>query len=205
MLQETVDGRTLTRTYDEAGRRVRRTTPSGAVSTWSYPGDSTARLDASGHLVDFEFDASGREITRRVGAALTMDHVYDAMGRLTGQHVRAAGDRPVQQRTYTYRPDGHLTTVDDRLTGPRQLELTGQGRVTAVTAENWTERYAYDEAGNQTHASWTGAGTAEGPREYAGTRIGRAGSIRYEHDAQGRVVLRRKTRLSRKPETWRYD
>ncbi|MER5965847.1 RHS repeat-associated core domain-containing protein [Streptomyces sp. NPDC002057] len=205
VLQEAVDGRTLTRAYDGAGRRVLRTTPSGAVSSWTYTGDSSARLDASGHPIDFEFGASGREITRRVGAALTIDHAYDAMGRVTGQHVRAAGDRTVQQRAYTYRPDGHLTAVDDRLAGPRRFELTGEGRVTGVTAERWTERYAYDEAGNQTHASWPGAGTAVGAREYAGTRIGRAGAIRYTHDAQGRVVLRQKTRLSRKPDTWRYD
>ncbi|MFF0423986.1 RHS repeat domain-containing protein [Streptomyces sp. NPDC004520] len=32
-----------------------------------------------------------------------------------------------------------------------------------------------------------------------------AGSVRYEHDAQGRIVLRQKTRLSRKPDTWRYE
>ncbi|MFD9034702.1 RHS repeat-associated core domain-containing protein, partial [Streptomyces sp. NPDC059567] len=205
VLQETVDGRSLTHTYDEVGRRVRRTTPSGAVSSWSYPADSHARLDTSGYQVDFEFDETGRELTRRVGTTLTMDHVYDAVGRLTGQHIRGAGARTVQERTYAYRPDGHLTAVDDRLAGRRQLELTGEGRVTGVTAENWTERYAYDEAGNQTHASWPGAGTAEGSREYAGTRIGRAGAIRYEHDAQGRVVLRQKARLSRKPDTWRYD
>lgn len=205
VLQETVDGRTLTHAYDEVGRLVRRTTPAGAVSSWSYPAGSTARLDLSGHRVDFEFDETGREITRRVGTALTMDHTYDAAGRLTGQHIRGAGARTVQLRTYAFRPDGHLTSVDDHLAGRRQLVLTAEGRVTAVTAENWTERYAYDEAGNQTQASWPGSGTAEGPREYTGTRIGRAGAIRYEHDAQGRVVLRQKARVSRKPDTWRYD
>ncbi|KQX50768.1 MULTISPECIES: RHS repeat-associated core domain-containing protein [unclassified Streptomyces] len=205
VLRETVDGRTLTRTYDEAGHRVRRTTPSGAVSSWSFAAGSTARLDTSGHRVDFEFDASGLETTRRFGTTLTIDHAYDAVGRLTGQHVRAAGSGLVQERAYTYRPDGHLTAVDDHLTGHRRLELSGEGRVTGLRAGKWTERYAYDEAGNQTHASWPGAGTAEGARAYDGTRITRAGGIRYEHDAQGRVVLRQKARLSRKPDTWRYD
>ncbi|ROQ88975.1 hypothetical protein EDE04_7368 [Streptomyces sp. 2132.2] len=41
-------------------------------------------------------------------------------------------------------------------------------------------------------------------RAYTGTRITRDRGVRYEHDAQGRVVLRQKTRLSRKPDTWRY-
>ncbi|MDJ0381417.1 RHS repeat-associated core domain-containing protein [Streptomyces sp. G-G2] len=97
-----------------------------------------------------------------------------------------------------------MTAIVDQLAGRQQFQLTREGRVTAVTAGTWTERYAYDEAGNQTEASWPEAGDAAGLRTYTGTRIARAGSVRYEHDAQGRVVLRQKARLSRKPDTWRY-
>lgn len=110
----------------------------------------------------------------------------------------------LQHRSYTYRADGHLTAVDDQLGGRRQLDLTREGRVRGVTADNWSERYAYDEAGNQTAATTPGNGDADGSREYTGTRITRAGRVRYEHDAQGRVVLRQKARLSRKPDTWHY-
>jgi len=39
----------------------------------------------------------------------------------------------------------------------------------------------------------------------AGTRITRAGNLRYRYDAAGRVVARTRTRISRKPETWRYE
>ncbi len=76
-----------------------------------------------------------------------------------------------------------------------------------MQAHNWSEQYAYDEAGNQTAAAWPDTHPnqeATGTRTYQGTRITRAGSIRYEHDAQGRVTLRQKTRLSRRPDTWRY-
>ncbi|OON80939.1 hypothetical protein B1H18_11300 [Streptomyces tsukubensis] len=45
---------------------------------------------------------------------------------------------------------------------------------------------------------------ATGERCYTGTRITRAGRVRYEHDALGRITSRRRTRLSNKPETWRY-
>jgi YD repeat-containing protein len=34
--------------------------------------------------------------------------------------------------------------------------------------------------------------------------ITRAGNSRFEHDRLGRVVLKQQTRLSRKPQTWRY-
>ncbi len=51
-----------------------------------------------------------------------------------------------------------------------------------------------------------GLGTAaQGGREYAGTLIRRAGGVRYEHDAQGRVTLRQQKRLSAGPRTWRYS
>ncbi|MFE6775245.1 putative T7SS-secreted protein [Streptomyces sp. NPDC057702] len=112
-----------------------------------------------------------------------------------------------RHRRYTYRPDGHLTTIADSLTGTRHFDLTATGRVTAVRADGWTETYAYDAAGNQTSAAWPDTHAApetRGERAYTGTRVTRAGRVRYEHDAAGRVTLRQHTRLSRKPDTWRY-
>ncbi|MEU7136881.1 putative T7SS-secreted protein [Streptomyces sp. NPDC046261] len=201
---ETTNGRTLTFAYDELGRRRRRVTPGGAVSTWTYDaGGRRASLTASGRRFDIEHDAVGREIARHFGEGVTLSHAWDVTGRLRSQSVTLAGGEPVQRRDYTYRRDGYLSGVDDRT-----FELDAVGRVTAVDAPGWQERYAYDEAGNQTEATWPPGhpgGEAQGRREYAGTRIVRAGGVRYEHDAQGRVVLRQKTRLSRKPDTWRYE
>lgn len=206
---ETVDGRTLAYTHDELGRRTGRTTPTGAVSTWSY--DAAGRrtgMVASGRAIDFTYDETGRELTRRVGETVTLAHTFDPLGRLTTQSVRGASDALLQHRSYTYRADGNLTGVEDHLAGARHFDLDATGRVTAVHAAGWTERYAYDEAGNQTEASWPPAhpgAEATGPRSYEGTRILRAGNVRYEHDALGRITLRQKTRLSRKPDTWRYE
>ncbi|MFD7710619.1 DUF6531 domain-containing protein [Streptomyces sp. NPDC059786] len=210
LLSETVEGRELSYTYDVLGRRTTRRTPAGAVTTWSY--DAAGRhagMTASGRALDFTYDAVGRELTRVVGSAITLEHAFDAAGRLTTQSVTASpGDRPVQHRTYTYRADGNLTGIDDALSGARRFDLDAAGRVTAVRAADWTETYAYDEAGNQVAASWPAdhpGQEAVGPRAYTGTRITRAGRVRYEHDALGRVVVRQRTRLSRKPDTWRYE
>jgi RHS repeat-associated protein len=88
------------------------------------------------------------------------------------------------------------------------MDLDAAGRPLTVEAEGWQESYAYDQAGNQTEAAWpeaAGRASARGERTYAGTRIVSAGSMRYEHDASGRMTLRQKTRLSRKPDTWRYE
>ncbi len=206
---ETVDGRELTYTHDEFGRRTARTTPSGATTTWTY--DTSGRrtgMTASGRPIDFTYDEVGRELTRQVGETLTLEHTFDAVGRLTTQSLTGPTGASLQHRAYAYRADGNLTAIDDQLSDTRRFDLDTGGRVTAVHAADWTETYAYDEAGNQTQAHWpTGhpGQEATGDRAYTGTRITRAGNVRYEHDALGRITLRQKTRLSRKPDTWRYD
>jgi len=117
----------------------------------------------------------------------------------------------VQRRSYTYRPDGYITSIDDHLSGPRRFDLDPTGRVTAVHGTGWIEHYAYDPAGNITNATWptppqadTLDAQAQGERQYTGTLIRQAGNVRYQHDAQGRVTLRQQKRLSAKPRTWHY-
>ncbi|MFF5274067.1 putative T7SS-secreted protein [Streptomyces sp. NPDC000133] len=203
---ETVNGRTLTYTHDTLGRRVSRRTPSGAASTWTYDaaGQRTA-LASSGRTLTFAHNAAGQETARQVGETVSLTHEFDTAGRLTTQHVSARGIS-VAHRDYAYRADGNLVGIRDQISGSRHFELDSAGRVTTVTGA-WTETYTYDEAGNQIRASWPASHPgqeATGERSYTGTRITRAGRIRYEHDAQGRMVLRQKTRLSRTPDTWRY-
>ncbi|NGO72375.1 DUF6531 domain-containing protein, partial [Streptomyces boncukensis] len=207
---ELVNGRALTHAYDALGRRTRRTTPTGAVSTSTYDtaGNRTS-LTANGHTLDFTHDAAGRETQRAIGANdLALTQLWDPAGRLTSQSLTRTASDPIQRRDYTYRADGYLTGVVDSVTGRTAFDLNAVGRVTAVHARDWTERYAYDEAGNQTEATWPETHAfqeAKGPRTYTGTTITSAGRIRYEHDAAGRVTLRQKTRLSRKPDSWRYQ
>ncbi|OXY94362.1 type IV secretion protein Rhs [Streptomyces diastatochromogenes] len=206
---ESVNGRTLTYKYDALGRCTGRTTPTGATTTWSY--DAVGRrigMTASGHAIDFAYDEAGRELSRHIGGTIVLEHTFDTLGCLTSQSVTGVGGRAVQHRAYSYRADGNLIGVEDSLNGSRRFDLDAAGRVTAVHAANWTERYAYDDAGNQTQASWPTdhpGQEAVGARTYTGTRITRAGNVRYEHDALGRITLRQKTRLSRKPDTWRYE
>ncbi|CAM5561327.1 Rhs protein OS=Streptomyces glaucescens OX=1907 GN=SGLAU_10665 PE=4 SV=1 [Streptomyces glaucescens] len=206
---ETVNGRELTYTYDAVGRRTGRTTPTGATTTWSYDAAGrTTGLVASGHVIDFTYDEAGRELVRRIGETVTLQHTFDPQGRLTVQSVTGAGGRRVQHRSYTYRADGNLIGVDDQLSGTRRFDLDAVGRVTAVHAAGWSETYAYDAAGNQVQASWpeSHAGhEATGAREYTGTLLTRAGKVRNVYDALGRITLRQRTRLSRKPDTWHYE
>ncbi|MEV8016799.1 DUF6531 domain-containing protein [Streptomyces sp. NPDC086554] len=208
VLSETVNGLTTAYEYDQLGRRIRRTTPSGARSSWSYDAaGNTTQLDSGNHTIAFERDVSGQELTRHIDAVTTLSHTFDELGRLTSQRVRNADGRDIQRRDYTYRADGHLIGLNDHLNGQKHFTLDRAGRVTTVDSANWAERYAYDTAGNLTDAAWPATHPghdATGERAYAGTRIMRAGHVRYEHDALGRITLRQKSRVSRKPDTWRY-
>ncbi|MGW6542368.1 putative T7SS-secreted protein [Streptomyces massasporeus] len=204
---ELIDGRATTFRYNAVGRRVGRVTPTGHVTTYAH--DAAGRpglLTTGGQEVTFTHDAAGRELSRVFGS-LTVTSAWDEAGRLSAEHLITDG-RVLNSRSYAYRADGRLSVVSDRLSGTRTFGLDPVGRVTTVTAEGWSERYAYDTSGNQVSASWPASHPgqeATGARTYHGTSLTRAGSTRYEHDAHGRVTLRQKTRLSRKPDTWRYE
>jgi RHS repeat-associated protein len=208
VLAETCNGRTVTSAYDPLGQRTRRRTPSGAESLWQHdPAGAPVALHTAGQTMRFGYDEAGREIERRFGAGAVLAQTWDLASRLASQTLTARGARLAQRRSYGYRADGHLTSIEDQLAGTRRFDLDPAGRVTAVHGAGWTERYAYDPAGNVTDATWPAPSPdadALGPREYAGTLIRRAGNVRYEHDAQGRITLRQHKQLSAKPRTWRY-
>ncbi|QFG20432.1 RHS repeat-associated core domain-containing protein [Actinomadura sp. WMMB 499] len=211
---ETTGGATTAYSRDPLGRVIRRRTPSGAEAVWAYtPTGLPARLATGGQTLTFTHDLAGRETGRRIGASAAMSQQWDSLGRLTAQTLwgapTSAGDqaRLLQHRTYAYRPDGNLTGVTDSLSGDRAYALDTRGRITAVTAHGWTERYTYDGSGNLAHADHPAPdpdAAESGVREYDGTLVRRAGRTRYEHDAQGRIVLRERVTLSGKRRTWRF-
>ncbi|UIX31614.1 DUF6531 domain-containing protein [Streptomyces sp. GQFP] len=216
IVAESVDGRTVTSEYDLLGRRTRRTTPSGATSHWSYDsaGLPTALVTAAGELT-FAHDAAGRETARGLGGAATLTQSWDAGHRLVEQIIRTGtaedqagpGSPTVRQaRSYTYRADGHLIGIADLLGGSRRFDLDRAGRVTQVSAEAWTESYAYDELGNLTAAAHPAPGSqdAQGPARHSGTKVTSAGRTTYEHDAQGRVVRMIRRTLSGLRRIWTY-
>jgi RHS repeat-associated protein len=208
LVSESVNGRTLRFGYDAAGRRTERTTPTGARAAYRYDAvGRTTSLVSSGHAVHFGYDAAGREVRRLVGDSLTISQGRDIAGRPTDLRVTTP-EGLVQHRSYSFRPDSALVGIDDPSHGPVAFGLDDAGRVTEVRAREWTESYAYDATGNQTRGSWPPhhpGQEAQGERDYTGNRLTRAGSVRYEYDAAGRIVVRRKVRLSRKPDVWRYE
>ncbi|MBB4712048.1 YD repeat-containing protein [Streptomyces luteogriseus] len=136
---ELIDGHATTIRYNAVGRRVGRATPTGHVTTYTH--DTAGRpglLTTGGQEVTFTHDAAGRELSRVFGS-LTVTSAWDEAGRLSAEHLITDG-RVLNSRTYTYRADGHLSVVYDRLSGTRTFGLDPVGRVTAVTADDWSER-----------------------------------------------------------------
>ncbi|MFF1482936.1 RHS repeat-associated core domain-containing protein, partial [Streptomyces sp. NPDC058301] len=208
VLTESVGGRTTAYVYDLLGRRIRRTTPSGLVSHWSY--DATGRpteLRSDAGTLTFTYDAAGQETERRLGDTVALTQTWDPTGRLTTQSLTGQSDnaaaRLLQHRTYAYRPDGYLTEIRELNAGTRKFDLDSAGRVTGVRAHGWTETYTYDVAGNLTDAS-APAHRIPGKREFNGTLIRRAGRTTYEHDAQGRLVRRTRRLLNGQTRLWTY-
>lgn len=182
VVAETVNGRTVASAYDALGRRVLRRTPTGARSDWEYDGNhQPAALRTAGRVFGFGHDAAGREVRRQWGAA-ELAQEWDGSRRLVTQSLTIGADT-VQRRDYTYRADGHLTDVLDRLSGPRRYALDAAGRVTGVRSRDRTERYAYDPAGN----------------------LVPSGRVRYREDAAGRVVLRERVLPDGTTTAWRYE
>ncbi|WP_051872267.1 DUF6531 domain-containing protein [Streptomyces sclerotialus] len=206
---EAVDGRTVRHTYDAVGRPVRRTTPTGATTSYAYDaaGNRTELVTPTGHALSSSHDLAGQELLRTLDdGTLTIAQSWDPTGRLAQQRLVSGTGTP-RTRDYSYRADGYLALLEDSHGGPSRYALDPLGRVTGVSAREWSETYAYDAAGNQTAAAWPDThpeDDARGERNYNGTRLNTAGSIRYEYDAAGRLTLRQKTRLSRKPDTWHY-
>nr|WP_218888622.1 RHS repeat-associated core domain-containing protein [Saccharopolyspora hordei] len=203
VLAETVNGRTVASAYDALGRRVWRRTPSGAESTWEYDAAGhPVALHTAGRTLRFDHDVAGREVRRTLGAGTVLAQSWTADHRLASQAL-IRPDRTVQQRSYTYRPDGALIGVRDQLGGEHSYELDLVGRVTAVHGPQRTERYAYDAAGDLAHADWRRSGSVDdaamGGRQYAGAVITRAGHTQYAHDAEGRIIARQVQRA-----TWSY-
>ncbi|MFD9245769.1 DUF6531 domain-containing protein [Streptomyces sp. NPDC059556] len=211
VVEETVDGRTLTTSCDAAGRRTGRTTPSGVASAYGYDSSGNrVTVETAGRSLSFRYDNAGREVERTLGRTFLLSHEHDRAGRITDQLLTSRhSPQALQRRTYAYRSDGRPIGTSDMRRGHRRYELDAAGRVTHVdAARGWSETYSYDEAGNQTRGEWPESlpgADARGERVYTGTRITRAGQVRYEYDQQGRVILRQRTRLSRKPDTWRFS
>lgn len=209
LLLEKAGEHTLRNVYDAAGQRVSRTTPSGHVTQWTYDesGGPTLMSTPAGAL-SFEYNAAGRETARHLSAHTSITRSWDASHRLASTavwHRPETGEYElVQAHGYRYRGDGLALAHTDALRGDRDLQLDPLGRITAATSPNRSERYSYDAAGNIASRTVGDDDDAEGPREYQGLRVTRAGRIHYGYDEDGRLISATRRTISGQQRVWRY-
>ncbi|MEV0088740.1 DUF6531 domain-containing protein [Saccharopolyspora sp. NPDC050642] len=197
---ETINGRSVTFAYDSENGVIRRQTPSGVASAWNYDAAGRATgLSFAGHSLNFGYDAAGQQINRSIDGAVTLVQSYDGEQRLTSQAVTGRSGQQVLRRRFVYRPDGKLIGTDDGLSGSIRYQIDPSGRVVEVIAPDRRESYRYDGSGNVVASN--GLNDAEtGPRRYAGNSLIAAGAVTFQHDAQGRLVLR----ADNTGRNWRY-
>ncbi|MET0495257.1 MAG: DUF6531 domain-containing protein [Actinoplanes sp.] len=190
VIAETINGRTVRTSYhSESDAVATRTTPSGRVSRWTFDADGRPdSLATGGHLVEFEHDAAGREISRTMGDVVALRQSFDAVGRLAGQHIAGAAERG-----FAYDAVGRITAITDSLAGDRTFTADDAGRIRVVTGDGVDlESYDFDEAGNL-------AGAGGEPWELDGTMLVRSDDATYEYDEKGRLAVRIDT-----VGTWRF-
>ncbi|MFD6216938.1 putative T7SS-secreted protein [Nocardia salmonicida] len=215
---EQVDARAPLRfAYDQHGRRIGRTSPTGAETTWHHDlAGRVDRLDISAHDVRFEYDVAGHLTCWRTGEIAVNRHLT-ALGQLLGQEATAfpprlvsldldlparPAPRRVRRDDFRYRADGYLTShATTRPSAPalhRDYALDTRGRVTTVAHNDHpAERYSYDPLGNIT----AGADTAAPPalREYRDNLLVHDSRSRYDYDRAGRLI-----RKTAGEHTWHY-
>ncbi|WP_062205200.1 DUF6531 domain-containing protein [Streptomyces sp. NBRC 109706] len=179
VLTETVNGRTVALSYDAAGRRAGRRTPSGTETAWSY--DAVGRLvglRVDRHAVAIELDACGRESGRAtIGGSGAVRQSWDPAGRLADQTLLSGSSR--RRRTWEYGVDGRLWRTWDEVAGTVEFERDPAGRPLLVRDRTGSHPYSYDALGQL-----GGEGRKfEGPLLVVDTE-----GVSYRHDARGRVV-----------------
>ncbi|WP_457757994.1 DUF6531 domain-containing protein [Streptomyces niveiscabiei] len=210
LLSDSVNGRTMAYEYDALGQRTRSVTPAGLVTDWTYdPAGRLVALRSEHGSLALSYDAAGRETRRRVDDGVILTQTWDAADRLTTQTLSSPStpqraETLLQYRTYAYRPDGYVREIRELASGTRRFDLDVAGRTTAVRTLGWSETYAYDTAGNLTHATAPGHPEPDG-RSFTGTLLRATARTAYDHDPQGRLVRKTRRLLNGQTRTWIYS
>ena len=148
----------MTYAYDALGRRTSAPPPRPHHHLHLRRRRQPHRPRHGGHTLAFDHDAAGQERTRTVGDNLTLTQTLGPPRPLSppNRSPGARAPRTPQSRPPSPTPTAPTATSPRSTTPSRRRTLRPRpaGRVTAVHATDWTETYAYDEAGNQTHATW---------------------------------------------------
>ena len=233
-------GRVTTATYDPAGRQLSQTDPDGNTTTWTY--DAAGREESTsfngkllsaverdavsrrvvitdhtgddGLVVEHELGFNRRgQLTSRTRGGKGLSWSYDADGHRTG-----FTDAEGTTTTYSRDAVGRVKAVHNSRLGEARFTHDASGRLTAVTAGELVQEWAYrngflaehtriDRTDPDTAADITLIGRDEDGRI---TGLTRAGAVtRYGYDGAGQLVAAATTVGSSSARVsvleWEYD
>ncbi|RKH56655.1 DUF6531 domain-containing protein [Corallococcus llansteffanensis] len=178
--------------FDTAGQRILLETSLGGrmsvlhdalgeVSSLHFGEES---LHASKPTLRFERDAVGLEAARVLPGDVRVEWQRDAAGRPTTRRtLRHVAGAPIQQldsRTYHWRGEDQLSSVEDALRGRTDYTHDARGRLIAQVGPSGIQHRAMDAVGNLYRTS-----TRTDRRYGRGGLLREADGCRYSHDADG--------------------
>ncbi|MDQ0865108.1 DUF6531 domain-containing protein [Arthrobacter globiformis] len=211
-------GRVTTAAYDPAGRQLSQTGPDGHTTTWTY--DPAGRENSTSFdgklLARIERDLIGRRVVitdHTAGDGLAVEHElgFDRRGLLTSRTrankglswaYDADGHRTAftdaNGTTTTYRRDtaGRVTSVSNPRLGEAVFTHDASGRITAATAGDLVQEWAYRNGALAEHTRTDTANPGAADVTLIGrdgdgriTGLTRAGAVtRYGYDGAGQMV-----------------
>ncbi|MFB9932266.1 RHS repeat-associated core domain-containing protein [Amycolatopsis halotolerans] len=169
VVREAIDGVEVHFAYDEESQTIRRRTPSGAESLWTFDEeDRPVSLATAGHTVRYRLDDEGRVLARDTDGVSTLQQAFGPRGLVTAQQV-SRGTSPVRRRGLEYYADGSLAAVQDSLAGKTAYTRDPAGRVVTVSSAAGTEELRYNPAGELT--AWSGSSGLSADYDALGRRI----------------------------------
>lgn len=156
VVAEVQNGQAVRYEYDAHGRRSLRRLPSGETTRYEWDkAGAIARVDHDGHVLVWNRNALGRELSRRAGRGqLEMQSRYDTLGHLTERWVTTptrtgeAAQTVLSQRKWSYDASGRLTGVQDVRWGTTSYAYNDVGQLIEAHRGERHEIFDYDGAGS---------------------------------------------------------
>ncbi len=200
-------GQTLAYSYDDAGRLSSITYPEGEVATYSYDeAGNLSSVSAPEGTYAYTYDEVNQPVALTRPDGSVTHTTYDGEGRITSVESADPEGQTLSSFTYSYDPEGRIASEASSVTGEdgaarsasRVFTYTPAGKLASVEATEdgaaYTERYAYDGAGNRTHLVREGTDADEVTYTYdASDRLiseesATHGTTNYTYDADGQLI-----------------